>query len=419
MNPNKKTEQKKNGGRPNRDRVALVLDKKTLRSAALLVAFAIVLYWGLNHTEKPIALLGNIISAVSPFIIGLCIAFVINVLLRLLEKLWIFIWHKCKKQKWPQRLKRPICLTLSTLIVIGAIFAVVFMIIPEFYHTVEDFIANIPQYITRVEGLWGQVIVFAEDFGIVLPELELDSEMLINSLTSVVKNNDSIIVNKTIEITTSIFSVVANIIIATAFSIYVLAQKEKLGRQGRKLLYAFMRPRSADKLLDLLSLTNQTFSSFVTGQLTEAVIIGVLCFMGMLIFRMPYAAVISLLVGVTALIPVFGALIGTAIGAFLILLVSPIKAIWFVIFIIVLQQLEGNLIYPRVVGKLVGLPGIWVLAAVTLGNNLAGVVGMLLSVPLCAVLYCVLRDVVNARLAKKKLAPTLEVSEPTEENEEI
>ena len=180
-----------------------------------------------------------------------------------------------------------------------------------------------------------------------------------------------------------------------------------------------MRPRSADKLLDLLSLTNQTFSSFVTGQLTEAIIIGVLCFMGMLIFRMPYAAVISLLVGVTALIPVFGALIGTAIGAFLILLVSPIKAIWFVIFIIVLQQLEGNLIYPRVVGKSVGLPGIWVLAAVTLGNNLAGVVGMLLSVPLCAVLYCVLRDVVNARLAKKKLAPTLEVSEPTEENEEI
>lgn len=158
-----------------------------------------------------------------------------------------------------------------------------------------------------------------------------------------------------------------------------------------------MKPEKMQKLLDMLDLINRTFTNFITGQLTEAVIIGALCFIGMSIFRMPYAPAISVLVGFTALIPVFGAFIGTAIGAFLILLVKPIQAVWFVVFIIVLQQFEGNLIYPKVVGKSVGLPGIWVLVAVTIGGNAMGVVGMLISVPLCSVLYVVARNAVNGK----------------------
>ena len=188
-----------------------------------------------------------------------------------------------------------------------------------------------------------------------------------------------------------------DIVLGIVFAIYLLAQKENLGRQTKKSIRAIFGEERAKKIVDFSSLTNSVFTKFVTGQLTEACIIGVLCFIGMLIFGMPYAGIISILVGFTALIPIFGAFIGTGIGAFLILLENPLKAIWFVIFIIVLQQLEGNLIYPRVVGKSVGLPGIWVLAAVTIGGGLFGVMGMLFSVPICSVLYVMFREYVNRK----------------------
>ena len=174
--------------------------------------------------------------------------------------------------------------------------------------------------------------------------------------------------------------------LALAFSLYLLAQKETLTGQAKKVVRALFSEKWAHWITDVARMTNRTFSNFVTGQLTEAVILGTLCFLGMLIFRLPYAGVISVLVGFTALIPIFGAFSGVGIGAFLILLVSPIKALWFVLFFVILQQLEGNLIYPRVVGKSVGLPGIWVLAAVTVGGNAFGLAGMLLAVPLCSVL---------------------------------
>jgi predicted PurR-regulated permease PerM len=181
------------------------------------------------------------------------------------------------------------------------------------------------------------------------------------------------------------------------FSIYLLSQKETIGRQAKKVLFAVFRDDKVEKLLSVASLSNQSFSKFVAGQLLEAVIIGVLCFIGMLIFRMPYAGVISVLVGFTALIPVFGAFIGTAVGAFLILLVNPMKALWFVVFIIVLQQVEGNFIYPKVVGKSVGLPGIWVLVAVTIGGGVLGVAGMLLGVPFASAVYRIIRHDLKKR----------------------
>ena len=175
------------------------------------------------------------------------------------------------------------------------------------------------------------------------------------------------------------------------------AQKEGFGRQAKKSALAIFGAERAKKIVSFADFTNNVFTKFVTGQLTEACIIGVLCFVGMSIFRMPYAGIVSILVGFTALIPIFGAFIGTGIGAFLILLENPIKAFWFIVFIIVLQQLEGNLIYPRVVGKSVGLPGIWVLAAVTIGGGLFGVVGMLFSVPVCSVMYVLFREFVNKK----------------------
>ena len=201
----------------------------------------------------------------------------------------------------------------------------------------------------------------------------------------------------TVTVTTSIVSAIVNVVLGVVFAIYLLAQKENLIRQTNKVVHTIFKSEVADRLERLAKLVHSVFTKFVTGQLTEAVIIAVLCFIGMLIFRMPYAGMVSVLIGFTALIPMFGAFIGTAIGAFLILFESPVKAIWFVVFIIILQQLENNLIYPKVVGKSVGLPGIWVLCAVTIGGSAFGILGMLFSVPICSVMYVLFKNYINRK----------------------
>lgn len=336
--------------------------------------------------------IGDLYSIVSPFVTGLCIAFVVNVLLRPLERLWLRLFAN-KKGNWVKKLKRPVCLVLSILLVIGIILAVVFIILPELTESVASLVAMVPTYLDEVEDWWLALSERLEKYNVPLPEFSLDS----NRITQFIKDSGTKVLDTTLSATTSIVSAVINFVLSLAFSIYVLAQKETLARQCKKVLHCFMKPDKMKKLLDMLDLINRTFTNFITGQLTEAVIIGLLCFIGMSIFGMPYAPAISVLVGFTALIPVFGAFIGTAIGAFLILLIKPIQALWFVVFIIVLQQFEGNLIYPKVVGKSVNLPGIWVLAAVTIGGNAMGVVGMLISVPLCSVLYVISRNAVNGR----------------------
>ena len=201
--------------------------------------------------------------------------------------------------------------------------------------------------------------------------------------------------NATLNITTSIVGALVNFLLALVFSLYLLAQKETLIAQSKRLLRRALPRKAADKLLELLSLTNNAFSSFVTGQVTEAVILGTLCCLGMLILRLPYALPVSVIIAALSLIPIFGAWIGAATGAFLIVFQSPIKALTFLIFLLILQQVEGNLIYPRVVGKSVGLPGLWVLAAVTIGGGAFGVLGMLLGVPVCSVIYTLLQNFVR------------------------
>lgn len=374
--------------------------KRTLKTVAAVAVLIILLYWGLNNTDKVSSLFGKIFAVVEPFILGFCIAFVINVLMRPLEKLWNLIFKK-KSGKASAKLRRPICLILSTLIMVGIVFALLFMIIPEFKNTFETIAKSIPQYMTKVEGWITSAVAFAENHGFTLPDFSFNAEKIMSVVSNTINNSG--IVDKTLGLTGSIVSGVVNLVIAFAFSFYLLAQKEKLAASSKKVLYAFFKEKKVNNFLSFIKLTDQTFTNFLSGQLTEAVIIGALCFIGMLIFRMPYAAVISVLVGTTALIPVFGAFIGTGIGAFLILFVSPMKAVWFIVFIVVLQQLEGNLIYPKVVGKSVGLPGIWVLTAVTIGGNLLGVVGILISVPLCAVLYTLLRQAVNSEIKNKKI----------------
>ena len=377
------------------------LSKKTVKRILLIITFTVLLIWAIYNHKLLFKYIGELYSLISPFVIGLCIAYVVNVIMRPIERLWMKLLSKCKG-KWVEKMKRPICLLLSILLVIGIILAVVFIIMPELSDSVSSLVSMVPSYVSEVESWWEALALRLDKYGVELPQFSFDTDKFIQIL----KDGGTAVLNTTLSATTSIVTAVINIVLALAFSIYVLAQKETLKRQSKKVLAKLMKPEKMQKLLDMLDLINRTFTNFRTGQLTEAVIIGALCFIGMSIFRMPYAPAISVLVGFTALIPVFGAFIGTAIGAFLILLVKPIQAVWFVVFIIVLQQFEGNLIYPKVVGKSVGLPGIWVLVAVTIGGNAMGVVGMLISVPLCSVLYVVARNAVNGKpLAGEKPEP--------------
>lgn len=377
------------------------LSKKTVKRILLIITFTVLLIWAIYNHKLLFKYIGELYSLISPFVIGLCIAYVVNVIMRPIERLWLKLLSKCKG-KWVEKMKRPICLLLSILLVIGIILAVIFIIMPELSDSVSSLVSMVPSYVSEVESWWEALALRLDKYGVELPQFSFDTDKFIQIL----KDGGTAVLNTTLSATTSIVTAVINIVLALAFSIYVLAQKETLKRQSKKVLAKLMKPEKMQKLLDMLDRINRTFTNFITGQLTEAVIIGVLCFIGMSIFRMPYAPAISVLVGFTALIPVFGAFIGTAIGAFLILLVKPIQAVWFVVFIIVLQQFEGNLIYPKVVGKSVGLPGIWVLVAVTIGGNAMGVVGMLISVPLCSVLYVVARNAVNGLpLAGEKPEP--------------
>lgn len=383
-------------------KITFEFNKKTVKYIAAAAVLIVLFAWGINNGEKVSEIIGGFFSIISPFIIGFCIAFVVNVLMRPLENLFDKIFKNCNS-KTKDKVKRPVCLLLSIIILFGLLFALLFMILPEFKTTFDTLIKAVPQYISQIEVWISKLIDFASHYGITLPEMSFNSDKILDTLKNFI--NDSGIVDKTLNFTGSIVTGIVNLIIAVAFSLYLLAQKEKLSNQMKKFLRAFLpKQNDVNRLVNFAEIVDRTFTSFVTGQLLEAVIIGVLCFIGMLIFKMPYAAVISVLVGFTALIPVFGAFIGTAIGAFLILFISPIKAIWFVVFIVILQQLEGNLIYPKVVGKSVGLPGIWVLTAVSIGGTLAGVSGILISVPACAVIYCLLANIVNARIKKKEKA---------------
>lgn len=388
---------------------SLPLNKRLLKYVFWITLIIAVAYTAVTQPQKIGAVIGGAISLLSPFIIGFCMAYVVNLLLRPLERFWMWIWHKAKRQKLISKTKRPLCLTLSFLVVLGVIFAIVFMIIPALKDTVVSFANKVPQYAKTVESWYYALVDFLGNYNFELPEISLDINKITDFAKSVISNYGSNVLDTTVNVTASIVSAIVDIVLGLVFAIYLLAQKERLGNQTRRAATAILGPERSKRVVDFTALTNSVFTKFVTGQLTEACIIGVLCFIGMSIFKMPYAGIISILVGFTALVPIFGAFIGTAVGAFLILLESPIKAVWFVVFIIILQQLEGNLIYPRVVGKSVGLPGIWVLTAVTVGGGLFGVLGMLFSVPICSVLYVLFRNFVNKKNQEYKPEATEEM----------
>ena len=383
------------------------LNKKNIKRILLLIACAILLYWGLNNLSVLGGLLRSILSLFSPLLIGVGIAYVMNLLLMAIERLWDKALKKAP-ELWRVKLKRPICLTLAFLLFLGIIFAIIFILIPRLEEAGTTLVANVPTYITQIQGWWDNLTAFAADHGITLPELSMNVEDATKFITKLLTSNGDSVVNTTINITTSILGALVNVLLALVFSVYMLAQKEKLLAQSKRLLLAALPEKAGERTMHILKLTNGAFSSFVTGQVTEAFILGTLCCLGMLILRLPYALPVSVIISFTSLIPIFGAWIGAATGAFLIVFVSPVKALTFLIFLLILQQVEGNLIYPKVVGKSVGLPGLWVLAAVTIGGGAFGVLGMLLGVPVCSVIYALVQDYLRAQPAQQPPAPPAE-----------
>ena len=350
----------------------------TIRALLMMILFA----WALMNLDAVMEFLRKVLSLFSPFLIGGGIAFLINVILNPLERCWNRV---CKKA--PAKMARPVCLTISAVLMVGILFAVAFMMIPSLRESIDELIQNIPIYVDEIGRWWADTVHFAAKYNIVLPEYAIDSDMLIEKITTFINDEGSGIITVTWGAATSILSGLVDVFLAFVFALYLLAKKEVVAAHLKKLIATVLPQTRAKRLLSIASLTNQTFTNFVSGQLTEAVIIGVLCFFGMLILRIPYAGAVSAFVAVTALVPIFGAWLGGGLGAFLILLADPIKAVWFVLYLLILQQVEGNLIYPKVVGKSVGLPGLLVLVAVTIGGGAFGVLGMLFSVPVCAVLY--------------------------------
>lgn len=368
-----------------------MITKENRKEILKIVLFAVLLIFAFIHIKEIWNFLGFLLKLLMPFIIGIVIAFVLNILIQFIEKKLL------NKSKMSNKSKRSISLILSLAFIFTFIIILLLLIIPQLKNTVELFVDNMPMYEENVKMLLDK---FNIDPSIVA-EIEEGMKNFGDVAIDFIKNNGDQILEITLGVATNVISVIVNFVVAVVFAIYLLVQKEKLLYQLNKVLRAYLPVGKVSKIRDIAKLSNRICASFVSGQCLEAVIIGVLCFIGMLLLGIPYAATISVLIGVTALIPVYGAFIGTIVGAFLIFMISPLKALIFVIFILILQQFEGNLIYPKVVGKSVGLPGIWVFVAVTIGASLAGVVGMLVSVPIASICYSILATDVNYRIEAK------------------
>lgn len=381
-------------------------NKKFLRNVLGIATFCILLYWGLQNMNRVATFLGMVGGLLLPFLLGAAMAFILNVPMRAIET------HLPQKL---QRAHRGISLVLTLAAVVGVVMVVSLLVLPQLKNTVQTIAARMPAF-------WAQAQQWANELMIRYPELadwlseagNLNLRNVTQQVMDWLKNGGLALVGNTVTAATGIISGFVNFFIALIFAIYLLFQKETLSRQGRMLLFAWMRPEHAEKVLEVVRLANKTFSNFLSGQCLEACILGALFAVGMLLFRMPYVLLISVLVAVTALIPVFGAFIGCFVGAFLILIQNPMQAVVFVILFLVIQQIEGNLIYPRVVGGSVGLPSVWVLAAVTLGGSMFGVMGMLVMIPLCSVLYSLLRTATRERLRSQGVEKAKYMPDPAQ-----
>ena len=394
------------------------LSKMSIKKIRELIVFTALLVVALWKFDVVLGVLKTIWDIIFPFVLGGAIAFLTNVPMSFLEKK-IFENVK-KKNKIVRKLKRPISLILTIVLVVGVIALVMFGVIPQLTRTMGTLVTSINDFIPQMQSWIGEFFHNNQEIMNLVDQIEFDPDQAIKWGISLLGNGAGNMMNTTMSAVGSIVSGVATFFIAFSFACYILFQKEKLHIQIRKVFFAFLPRQKADTFLKVCSLTYRTFANFIAGQCLEAVILGSMFVVTLSILRMPYALLIGILIAFTALIPIFGAFIGCAVGSFLIFMVNPQQAILFVIVFLVLQQIEGNLIYPYVVGESVGLPSIWVLAAVTIGGNLMGIVGMLVFIPLLSVIYTIFREFVYLRLRKQniKQVTKTEIEEYTKEEDE-
>lgn len=385
------------------------INKKAFRSLIGGVVLCIFVYWLLHETERVTAFLGSVASLLSPFVIGAALAFILNVPMRSIER---FLLQGVQKLS----IRRAIAILLTIVLILLVVAVVVVLLVPQIDATVQSLVGALPDFFRRTELIVGE---FLADNPEVMEWLHSNTQLenfdwmsIAQKVATLAGNSVTVILNGAISVFGSIVSATVTAIIAIVFAIYCLSRKEILARQGRRLLYSFLPEKLCDEIVRIMRLTNSTFSNFISGQCLEACILGCMFAIAMAIFGMPYIPLVSVLVAVTALVPLVGAFVGCILGALFILVDSPLLALWFVVLFLVLQQIEGNLIYPKVVGTSIGLPGMWVLLAVTVGGNTMGIGGMLLMIPLASVLYALLREFTDFRLKQRMINPEKVMDQP-------
>ena len=367
------------------------LNKKNMKNLMILIVFAVLVLVGVQRIENLAAGFVFLMRIVFPFILGGAMAFILNIPMHFLEGR---LFAKAKKKK----LVRPVSLVLSILFVVAILQIVLVVVIPEIAATFASISKNIEAFLPKLEQWLTEAFPDSEQLEMWIDSLEFNWDKILQSAVNFLKNGAGNVLSSTVTVAKTEINSLMNFFVGFVFACYILLQKEKLSVQVKKVLYAFLPRHAVEKTLQVAALSYKTFSNFVTGQCLEAVILGTMFFVSMSVLRFPYALLVGVLIAFTALIPIFGAFIGCVLGTFLILVSNPVQAIGFVILFFVLQQVEGNLIYPHVVGGSVGLPSIWVLVAVTVGGSLMGVVGMLIFIPLSSVLYALFKGWVHKRL---------------------
>lgn len=371
------------------------LNKKNMKKLMILISFGIILFWALTNLPIIFGFISHLLHLLYPFILGAVIAFILNIPMTKIEN-FIKKHQKSNKSKLPVR---TISITLSLVIFVGVIILISFLLIPELIENIQLLIKNIPGFIENIQN-W--VLDLVDNY----PDIKLRVEEVFKDTTNV--NNIMVtvlnyVINGSLSFVTSLITSVFTLFTAVVFAVYALSQKEYLSRGIKKIMYAYMKKEHVEKIMEIATLSNKTFSKFISGQCVEAIILGAIFFFTLTVLRFPYALIISVLTAVTALIPMFGAMIAMLIGALLISVTSIWQAILFIVVFQIIQQIENNFIYPKVVGKSVGLASMWTLMAVILGGSLLGITGMIIGLPLASILYAILRNETNEKLETKKI----------------
>ena len=386
------------------------INKKTIRTLLFGAAGCVVLYWLLHETERLASVLKVGWSILSPFIVGAAIAFVLNVPLRAVERWFSKIGNT--------GVRRAVAILVTLVLIFLVLTGVFYLLIPQVATTVEILIDKLPGFFSEI---FEKINAYLNENPELLEWLQentnfasLDWASLIQKAVSIISDSLTTVVDKLFTAVVGVGSGIFNAIISFVFALYCLARKELLAGQFRRMLYALVPEKIGDEVVRIMRMTNSTFSNFISGQCLEALILGLMFAVCMPIFGMPYMPLVSVVIAVTALVPIVGAFAGCIVGAFFILVDSPLLAVWFVVMFLILQQIEGNLIYPKVVGTSIGLPGMWVLLAVAVGGDLMGVGGMLLMIPVTSVLYALAREFADKRLKVRQVDPDKLVAHPPE-----